>query len=901
MWGLSLVTTAAGPAAAFKRLSSIEAIQFILADIPLYTVGILAFGSLTFFFLMKRVDRWVFCIHVAILLAFLAGVLDLAQILLRVPPAYGIITAREIFYAMSNSLRFLFYWGFVAMIPLGETIPEGNIAHSGSWRRWGTLGIFLKWITVFVQVVMFVLQLLYRNITSLGQIGPVYETEATLEIILSAFFILKLLMNTLSVMPTRATRQSKGKMLVQYSPIIVTLLFSLWIAVGNAILFEFTETVLGRFMRAIEFYIDVVYVMTVSFIHLRHLSFFPVYRPNRKRSEGSLAGSFTSFEKPGAFVEAMPTPNDTKVQAKLMYVLEDRYYNGQNLPQTMDSTKAPMMVEGVIPHQSMAGRLSTWLGRPRPGQNDSRPWDVDAERGPSPRLPTISTPWTERARPESPLIVSFPIPRLDEDEQRAPSGPLPPGEVASVMGLAPSSTGANTRIPSREWQDIEFSNAVRNSGVNEEVMASALKERFYVPPQEAALESPFETNIEVLSPQSEEGTRPNSIASVQYAAASTPMSPPSKSAALSLYPASPLASAAASPIPRSRPLPPMPVPNRPTSSASALLSPTSPMPPDSARSSNISILLRRQNELDESIAALRCSDAAPFDTASAVRLLGAGQLDASLHHAATEPGAAVDDPRTVIDTAAQSEFYFDSQPPLNRSSIDSGVWPPPTPPPQTKELAVTFLDSPPNALAPPRQPESRFSDASSLGDRKPRKAVDSAGTQYDITSFVGNLTSPVNPKYSVMSEFSSEESFANVVTARPAQYVRPTLVAHERRESDPADIANLALVSQFPAPPLPAPTAARPLPTIAEPARPTIQTQLPPQSQSPAQSPARTQLPSPPQPRFKRAVGLPAHPRLSRASTASEEVPERTPQGDTSSLYTSQGSGTPNTVTGRAW
>ena len=283
-----MVAETVAPGAAFKSLSSNDAvrdvrtaprapplilhpqIQFILGDIPLYTVGILALGTFTFFFFMKRVDRyvlphsskanigvnapairWVFCIHLSVFLAFLAAIFDLSQLLIRgsttsddlsdnLPPgASGLITAREVFYAFSNSLRFLFYWGFVALIPLGETIPEGNQMHSASWRRWGFLGIFLKWATLLIQVVMLVLQLLYRNVAKLAQIGPVYEAESTLEIILSAVFILKLLLNTLAMFPVGTATQSKGKMLVQYAPIIVALLFSLWIAVGNAILCKY--------------------------------------------------------------------------------------------------------------------------------------------------------------------------------------------------------------------------------------------------------------------------------------------------------------------------------------------------------------------------------------------------------------------------------------------------------------------------------------------------------------------------------------------------------------------------------------------------------------------------------------------------------------------------------------
>ena len=86
---------------------------------------------------------------------------------------------------------------------------------------------------------MLILQLLYRNVPSLEKIGHVYEAEAALEIILSSAFILKLLLNTLAMCPVGTSTQSKGKMLIQYAPVIVALLFSLWIAVGNAILCEY--------------------------------------------------------------------------------------------------------------------------------------------------------------------------------------------------------------------------------------------------------------------------------------------------------------------------------------------------------------------------------------------------------------------------------------------------------------------------------------------------------------------------------------------------------------------------------------------------------------------------------------------------------------------------------------
>ena len=84
--------------------------------------------------------------HLSVFLSFLAAVFDLSQLLIQgrssneetLPSGVtGLITVREVFYSFANGFRLLFYWGFVAMIPLGETIPEGNKMHSGSWRRWG--------------------------------------------------------------------------------------------------------------------------------------------------------------------------------------------------------------------------------------------------------------------------------------------------------------------------------------------------------------------------------------------------------------------------------------------------------------------------------------------------------------------------------------------------------------------------------------------------------------------------------------------------------------------------------------------------------------------------------------------------------------------------------------------
>ncbi|KAH9898523.1 hypothetical protein C8Q73DRAFT_404996 [Cubamyces lactineus] len=937
-----MVAQVSAPGAAFATLSSDEAIQLILADIPLFSVGIMAFGVLTFFFLMKRVDKWVFCLHVSVLVSFLAALFDLTQILVRGRQATdlgvddagvsGLLTAREVFYAFGNGLRFLFYWGFVATIPLGETIPEGTLMHSGSWQRWGILGTMLQWATLLLLVLSTIFQLVYRNIAAFEKIGAVYEAESTLEIILSSVFILKLLLNTWARFSVGSTTPPKGRMLASYTPVIVALLLSFWIAVGNVILFEFTETVLGRFLRAIELYILIVYMLTTSFYHLRHLSFFPIYRLPTKgpsRAPTFQRDSMLKDMNEKMALEASPvSPEPVKVD--LLQVLEGQFRQQDMPPTVMRDSSRAATIENVSQHQSMAARLSTWLGvarplpRPPPKDQVVQPWDVDTERGPSPTVQAAPVqPWqaVEQPRAESPPLP--PPPTIDEDEQRGVS-PIP--EYAPRLSVvesdiaspAPSSRRelppaldiiepeeAQTPVPDRDWEDIEYSNAVRYSGVGENVVANALSQQYYQPQDQSRLRA-----SNMLSPIP---SRPESMDGDYLG---------------SPYPMSPMGSAAVTPLPRSRPLPPMPRPG------SQLLSPSSPLPPDSARSS-MSIIRRRQTELDESIAALRLFSPSKmaFDvntmpvppamfyqqyTQSDERSLSPSRSVESPELPTPSPDLTVATPRTLAlpQSSARSDFSFSNfqhQPPLNRGSMDSGVIP------QNSVVNVAIeapsevgdasrAVSPMGALQPPQMPAvsaSRFSDASSVGSSREKK-FDSLGTQYEITSFIGNLTVPGNPKDSTISSSSavaSEAGSANVAVATTAQFTRPTLIT---QFSAPSEAAPEGLA----APPQPSPIYS-PIRTPSGGRRalpPIPQSATQPQPQQPiTPTPVRQPItPQPtstnPAPRFRRAVGLPPRPRLSVVNVDLAPVEEKTSPSDTASTLVSSplsGSGTP--TAGKRW
>lgn len=104
--------------------------------------------------------------------------------------------------------------------------------HSGSWARWGIMGKILQWILAPAILALTSLQILYRVYTPFSQYGPIYEAEGTLQIILSAVFILKLFLN-IYLVALDSPYSSRGKTLLCYLPVLVGLLINLGIGVGN--------------------------------------------------------------------------------------------------------------------------------------------------------------------------------------------------------------------------------------------------------------------------------------------------------------------------------------------------------------------------------------------------------------------------------------------------------------------------------------------------------------------------------------------------------------------------------------------------------------------------------------------------------------------------------------------
>ncbi|KAG2044699.1 hypothetical protein BDR03DRAFT_937044 [Suillus americanus] len=252
-------------------------VELVLSDIPFISVGMLAFGVSTFFFVIRHFTLSVVSLYFSVLLSFAAVIIDLTQIVIRdltqvtVQP---LITAREVLLALSVGLRFLFYWLYVSEAPIGEPQPpsfqdrwndfltlssQDNI-HSGNWDRWGVSGSYAKLALLATIPAITALQIIWRVIQQYHNYGPVYAVNVTLEVIVSILLLLKLLFNTV---PTSSIARSHT--FREYGFPILTLTFGIGISAGNLILFAFTESIVGRLLQAVELYILIVFMMILHF------------------------------------------------------------------------------------------------------------------------------------------------------------------------------------------------------------------------------------------------------------------------------------------------------------------------------------------------------------------------------------------------------------------------------------------------------------------------------------------------------------------------------------------------------------------------------------------------------------------------------------------------------------
>jgi hypothetical protein len=182
-------------------------------------------------------------------MAFIASILDLSRILQQGKPgtdpgpAQPLITTREIAYAFSNSLRFIFFWIFVAQPPKAERdTPNARAGtHSGNWDVWGFVGLGLRWLTLSLSLAVFALQVVWRLDSRANEFTNAYSADSAIEVILSAILVLKILLNC-----SHCTVTSKWICILDYLGFLVSLNLTIGFGIANIMhresLFAFIRT-----------------------------------------------------------------------------------------------------------------------------------------------------------------------------------------------------------------------------------------------------------------------------------------------------------------------------------------------------------------------------------------------------------------------------------------------------------------------------------------------------------------------------------------------------------------------------------------------------------------------------------------------------------------------------------
>ena len=144
----------------------------------------------------------------------------------------SLIKTREIGYAFSNSLRFIFFWLFIAQPPKSERdTPNARAGtHSGNWDVWGFIGRMLQWVTFCLTLTVFALQVVWRLDNRSNEFTDSYIAESAIEALLSAVFAIKLLLNCV-----QCTIVPKWTCILDYLGFIVSLLFGTGFGIANLI------------------------------------------------------------------------------------------------------------------------------------------------------------------------------------------------------------------------------------------------------------------------------------------------------------------------------------------------------------------------------------------------------------------------------------------------------------------------------------------------------------------------------------------------------------------------------------------------------------------------------------------------------------------------------------------
>ncbi|KAG6836805.1 hypothetical protein H0H93_002827, partial [Arthromyces matolae] len=216
-------------------------------------------------------------LYISAFLSFVAAILDLSHILTggRSVVVHGITrdapspitTVREVGFALSIGCLYVFLWHLVAQRPRNEQSPmsfqgyklDGS-NHSASWNRWGILGRILQWTLLALSATISILQIVWRLLPFSSQFSTFYIAETTIEITTSGLLILKIVLNIFVSVSMPWSQSFRSNL----APLIA-LSISVALGIGNLVSVLFSETILGRFLRAIEMYILILFLLITTF------------------------------------------------------------------------------------------------------------------------------------------------------------------------------------------------------------------------------------------------------------------------------------------------------------------------------------------------------------------------------------------------------------------------------------------------------------------------------------------------------------------------------------------------------------------------------------------------------------------------------------------------------------
>ncbi|KAJ3847155.1 hypothetical protein EV368DRAFT_51661, partial [Lentinula lateritia] len=377
-------------------------IEYILADIPLFCVGLMAFAFFAFMLVMKRVTLLSIYLYSTALFSFVAAVIDLAQLLVRgsvkvnmntgiTSGVTALINTREVGLSIAIGFRFLFFWAFVAERPRGEPPPTTDLSdprvyvhhaqnsHSAKWERWGYLGIFLKWLILASVISIPILQIIWR--IAVRHFGVVYMVESTIEILISALLLLKMILNVF-LSPVSPW----WKPFRFYVAPLIALLINLGIGIGELVYFLFSETALGRFLQAFEVYLMIIFLMLVAFYKV------PV-RPIRP----SVSTSYMVDKKPqntqsvaeaAAVVDEPAADNDPQTRLSMVPRVTSWMIPSRRQSNLIQQFKQPLSVRQSLQETRDPARQSVWVP-PQPEPVDDS--DLFVRPIPTPTPPILSS------------------------------------------------------------------------------------------------------------------------------------------------------------------------------------------------------------------------------------------------------------------------------------------------------------------------------------------------------------------------------------------------------------------------------------------------------------------------------------------------------------------------------